>query len=149
MRMFHFDKSVSKEIEHTADVGIQASGCNEEELFANLAFGMLHLMVEYIEPLTDKILTIRLEEPSVEDLIVSWLSEINYQFQVRSFIPYFIEKLIIREKKNAHFLEARLSGPDKINTSQSVKMEIKAVTYHQLFYRETDDGLTAQVIFDI
>ena len=147
--MYSFENSVFTEIEHTADIGIQASGRNREELFANLAFGMLHLLVENVGSPANKTLGIQLAEPSLEDLIVSWLSEIDYQFQVRFFFPHFIDYMSITEKGRSYFLQARLRGSRKINTDFFIKTEIKAVTYHHLVYTENDNDLTAKVIFDI
>ena len=146
-----YKKSTAKyeEIDHTADVGISASGNSLPELFSNLAFGMLHIMTTAARTGGKIQQSVQLAEPSLPDLVVSWLSEINYLFNVHHFSTDAIESITINESHNLYRLSARLSGHDLVNLATSLKTEIKAVTYHQLTCKKQNDHYIAQVIFDI
>jgi SHS2 domain-containing protein len=146
-----YKKSTSKfkEIDHTADVGISVTGNSLPELFSNLAFGMLHIMTTATRK-TGKIQrSVQLAEPSLPDLVVSWLSEINYLFHVHHFLMDVIESIIIEESQDTAQLSATLAGNDIANLASCLKTEIKAVTYHQLECKKQNDHYLSRVIFDI
>ena len=70
--MFTKDTSKFEEIEHTADIGILASGESLPELFANLAFGMLHLITGQTENQIIIKRTIKTEGPSLRNPASYW-----------------------------------------------------------------------------
>jgi SHS2 domain-containing protein len=146
-----FTKNLTKfeEIEHTADIGILASGDNLPELFANLAFGMLHIITDQTEDQFILKRTIKVEGPSLIDLIVGWLSEINFLLTVNHYLVNGIEILSIDQTFGNFILSANLYGVDSTPMESSFKTEIKAVTYHQLVCEKRDDEYVGQVIFDI
>ena len=146
-----FTKNPNKfdEIEHTADLGILASGHTLPELIANLAFGMLHIITGDIESQTLIKRTIKVEGPSLQDLIVGWLSEINFLLIVNHFLITGIDILSIDQTNRNFIISADLYGIDSEPIEASFKTEIKAVTYHQLICEKRDDEYVGQVIFDI
>ena len=146
-----FTKNLSKfeEIEHTADIGILASGDTLPELIANLAFGMLHIITGDIEDQVIIKRTIKVEGPSLTDLIVGWLSEINYLLTVNHFLSTGIEVISIDQTFGNFILSAHLYGKDSTPIESNFKTEIKAVTYHKLICEKRDDEYIGQVIFDI
>jgi len=149
--MIMFTKDISKfeEIDHTADIGILASGDSLPELMANLAFGMLHIVIEKTENQTNLNRTVRVESPSLGDLIVGWLSEVNFLLIVNHYLVTGIEILSIDQTFGNFILSANLYGTDSTSLESSFKTEIKAVTYHQLICEKRDDEYVGQVIFDI
>lgn len=137
------------EIEHTADMGIHARGDTLAEAFANSAFGMLHLINN-----TSAVSEIREEKfsltrSSLSDLVVSWLSEINYLLLVHRFFMTAIQDLKIVESDGEFYLNTVLLGGDPDIESQDNFTEIKAVTYHQLQCEKKDNGYAIRVFFDI
>ena len=143
------DISKFKEIDHTADIGISACGDSIPELLANLCFGMMHLIAGNIDG-GDKVrYSINIEESSLSDLIVSWLSEINYLISVHHFLLSAIEEITIKENDDIFQLSAMLIGGDNRNVESELMIEIKAVTYHQLKCEKKGEEYIAQVIFDI
>jgi SHS2 domain-containing protein len=137
------------EIEHTADAGIYASGNCLSEVFANAAFGMRNILYGNIEVVKKQKLKIELIEFTLEDLLVCWLSELNYHLCVESFLVSTIEALEIDLKDGKHILNAQLSGDYSKNYIDHLNTEIKAVTYHHLKLEKTGGKYVAQVIFDI
>jgi SHS2 domain-containing protein len=138
-----------EEIEHTADVGIKGSAPSLPELFANFAFGMYHLIVGSLSPKAEKTKFLQITGTTFEDLLVNWLSELNYLFVVHHFISAVFSDLFITEKGAVYVLNTKLSGEDVRKYKDLIKTEIKAVTWHQLYLKETGTGYHAQVIFDV
>jgi len=147
--MFTKDQSKFEEIEHTADIGILVSGETLHELIANLAFGMLNIITNEIDnhPIIKR--SIKVEAPSLPDLIVRWLSEINFLLSVEHYLVAGIEISSIDRTFGNFILSADLYGQDSIPIESFFKTEIKAVTYHQLICEKRDDEYIGQVIFDI
>ena len=147
--MYSYSPDNIREIDHTADIGLHADGNTLPELYANLAFGMIHIIAGDVEVCENNFLHIEIDEKSETDLIVSWLSEINYHLSVHHFLPSVINKLIIHTTDDGILLEADLGGVNILNQTIELKTEIKAITYHQLKFEKTEHGYLSQVIFDI
>ena len=147
--MYFYNPDRFSEIDHTADIGLQAEGESLNELFANLAFGMIRIISGEREYQPNISLHIELLEKSESDLIISWLSEINYYLNVHQFLPLIFKQIHIQKSDNGLQLKAELSGINILNNSVEITTEIKAVTYHQLKFEKNNDGYVSQVIFDI
>jgi SHS2 domain-containing protein len=147
--MFYTNKAKFSEIDHTADVGINATGDSLRELYANLAFGMIFIITGEVYYKKDRSLHLEIEELSDSDLLVTWLSEINYHLTVHHFIPTCISSLHIQNKENNVSLTAELEGFNTVDPVHNFNTEIKAVTYHQMEIKKTKSGYTSKVFFDI
>ena len=135
-----------KVIDHTADIGIVAYGKDLRELFKNAAFGMFDLMAGLEGVGADKKILIKLKAPNKEELLVSWLSELLYYFAVPPkilFKDFEIKKL---EEKS---IEAEARGERLDLSRHQMKMEMKAVTYHQLKIEKMGGQWQCRVIFDV
>ena len=131
-------------LSHTADVGIVAYGSNITEAFANAARGMFSLItdlddIEEIEHRDTEIIA-----PDRESLLVDWLNELIYLFDVENIIfkRFDITRLDDR------YLKARSYGERVDSSRHKIKTGIKAATYHILMIEE-NDGNRVQVLFDI
>jgi SHS2 domain-containing protein len=132
-------------IDHTADIGIKAYGKELEDLFVNAAYGMFSLIADLKNVQTKESLNIKLEAPNIEELFLSWLSELLYQFNSKNIIfrDFAIDKLSERE------ISARAIG-EKLNPKKHhLKSEIKAVTYYWLKVQKLKDYWQGEVIFDV
>ena len=131
-------------INHTADVGITAYGKDMKEAFANAAKGMFSLITELddVEELEHR--DIELTSPDQESLLVAWLNELIYIFDVENIL---LKRFVVTKLSSTH-MKARGYG-EKVDASRhKLKLGIKAATYHMLKI-EKDNGVKAQVIFDI
>jgi len=138
-----------KEIEHTADMGIMCSGDTLSELFCNAAFGMYQLLMEDVEISNSYREKIQLKENNLPDLMVSWLSELNYLLTMQNYITCAFDKINIKQDLEQCSLKANLLGEKNIALQEYFRTEIKAVTYHQLKIQQKDKTYTAQIFFDI
>ena len=67
-----------REIEHTADIGIEVWGNNLETLFLNAAQGMYSIVFGELKNTAKDCFSFSVNEENPEDLLVAFLSELNY-----------------------------------------------------------------------
>jgi SHS2 domain-containing protein len=132
-------------IDHTADIGIIAYGADMKQVFANAALGLFNLMADLDEFKEDIRRELQISAEDVEVLLVAWLNELIYIFDVEHVI---FKRFEINELTSTQ-IKARCFG-EKIKPRQhKLKREIKAATYHMLKINKEEGGYKVQVIFDI
>ena len=135
-------------IEHTADLGLRVWAGSPAALFEESARALMAVMGE-VRGSPDRAETVDLEAPDPEALMVDWLSELLYLFEVRRFVPVDVEAVIpARVKGEPWRLRARLSGCDAAGFVQHGPA-VKAVTYHDIQVRLTDSEAEARVYLDV
>jgi SHS2 domain-containing protein len=135
-----------REFEHTADIGIIVDGNSLHELFANAAYGMIQILFGRSDLPVVQIKKIQINEPAADDLLISWLSELNYLISAQGIAPGEILEIQIRQEDREFILEAQIA----IGVAKEPALEIKAVTYHQFYLKEIGpDQFQARIIFDI
>lgn len=133
-------------VEHTADIGIRATGRTQEELFIEMARGMFSLIVAPEAVQARWTLRLRACGDQPEGLLVAWLRELLYRFDAEGFLGK--EFRICRLKPPE--IEAEVSGETLDRRRHPFEREIKAVTYCDLSVARSPEGIwSAQVIFDI
>ncbi|MCX5836264.1 MAG: archease [Deltaproteobacteria bacterium] len=131
--------------DHTADLGVEIYGKTLPELFANAAFAVFDIITDlrFVKATEERQVVI--EGSGWEDLLVNYLREILYLFNG--------EGLLLKEcsigKIAPYRLEGSVTGEFFDPATHRIHTEIKAVTYHQISVRETPDGWTGRVIFDV
>jgi len=131
-------------IDHTADVGIIAYGADISQAFANAARALFSLITELDNVAEVLHRDIELTAPDQESLLVEWLNELIYLFDVENII---FKRFDITELNNTQ-LKARSYGEKVDNSKHKLKIGVKAATYHMLKV-DKGDKYKAQVLFDI
>ncbi len=132
-------------IDHTADIGIVAYGADIKQVFANAALGLFNLMADLDDFKEDHQRQLELSAEDVEILLVEWLNELIYIFDVE----HIIFKRFEIDELTTNQIRARCFG-EKVKPGQhKLKREIKAATYHMLRISKDDGSYKVQVIFDI
>jgi len=131
-----------KEIAHTADRALRIYGSGLQELLLNAAGGLNSLLVQDHHafcPQEER--SFELDAIDAESLLVEWLSELAYWAETELLV---FHKFDLHSVSPTH-VKATLHG------SRVARLEnhIKAVTYHNLKIVQTDEGLTATVVFDV
>jgi SHS2 domain-containing protein len=131
-------------IDHTADVGIIAYGKDLKEAFANAAYGMFSLIAD-LDGVSERISReVNVESSDQEALLVDWLNELLYIFDVDRII---FKRFEITDL-NRNRLKAKVYG-ERIDTSRhQLRTAVKAATYHMLKI-ERNKGVKVQFILDI
>ena len=126
-------------------MGLRIFGESLEELFENAACGFFWLITG-LENVEEKVrVEISVEAQDKEELLVRWLSELLFRFEVDGLLFRKFKVLEISPKiLNATALGERFN-PDR----HELKTEIKGVTYHQLKVEHVHDGWITEVIFDV
>ncbi len=133
-------------MDHTADIGIIAYGKRVEEIFENAAYGMFDTMVDLKDVYPVGKYKVKVESPTLDDLLVDYLSELLYVYSVEFFVMCDFN-VIIHEKDDGYLLSGVALGEPLNKEKHKIKVEIKAVTYHELEIN-LKEGY-AKVLFDI
>jgi SHS2 domain-containing protein len=131
-------------IEHTADVGIVGYGSDFKEAFANTAYGMFSLIADLEDLNYDFSHDIDIQAPDREALLVTWLNELIYTFDVDRVVLNVFEITGLNDNR----LQAKVFGEKIDRSHRQLKTAVKAATYHSLRI-EDSNGVRIQVILDI
>ncbi|MBW1971902.1 MAG: archease [Deltaproteobacteria bacterium] len=132
-------------IDHTADIGIEVYGKDKKELFKNAGIGFFDLITD-IKKIKEKIsVDIEVNADNIEELMVIWLNELNYIFEVKDLV--FID-FDIKEISDTH-IKAVGKGERFNPNIHPMEEAVKSVTYHKIAVKKVKDGYYARVIFDI
>ena len=132
-------------IDHTADVGIIAYGADTEELFSNAALALFSLITELESIESKSHVDLVVSSEDIDSLLVEWLNELIYLFDVKHILFNHFDIANLTHNR----LQATCYGEDFNATKHTVKVEVKAATYHMLKIDRGDNGFRAQVILDI
>jgi SHS2 domain-containing protein len=132
-------------LEHPSDLGIEASGSTVGEAFEQAALGLMAVIAEpeTIEAVDERL--VELDAQDAENLLVRWLSEILYLYDGED---YLVKEANIDSLSPTN-LRARLLGEKFQPKKHTLKLDVKAVTYHQLLIETKNGGTTVRVFLDI
>ena len=132
--------------DHTADLGIEGEAESLERLFAEMARGLFAVLLADLDAvrLVDRE-TIELPgDPQPELLLLDWLDELLYRFEVHRRVYAAFE---------VHLDDSGLRGIARGEPldprRHSLQHEVKAITYHELRVWEEGGRWRARVIVDI
>lgn len=132
-----------EQLDISGDVGLRVWGENLEELFENAGKGMSELITDTSTIKEDIKKNIELTSDAVESLLVQWLNELIYLFDVDGFIG----KIFNVEIKDS-VLNAEVKGNNFDPDINERRLLLKAATYHGLSLKK-NNYWEAVVIFDI
>lgn len=142
------DQASYHQIEHTSDLGLEASGRTLEELFEVLAAGLFSLMTDLTKVAANDKVPVRLRAASPADLLVAWLSELIFLAETKSLLLADFDVRIAGQGDDWRLLAE--AGGERFSPGRHERRSlIKAATYHQLEVKKIADGWTGRVIFDV
>jgi SHS2 domain-containing protein len=116
-------------VEHTADVGVSATGDSLEEALAWLAKGMFSLIVDPDTVAPSLVRRVSVSSRDRESLAVDWLNELIYQYEVTGFL---VKDCRVTMPAEGDRLEARCRGEETDPARHQILTVVKAATYHNL-----------------
>lgn len=134
-----------REIEHTADLGIEVEADSPAELFSCAGRALFSLMVNTQQVQMREERRLSIQADGWEDLFHDWLARLLREFLQDGFIAATVT---IEEIDSTH-LHACLTGEKLDYDRHEFETEIKAVTYHQLAVTCDHECWRARVIFDV
>ena len=136
-------------LDHTADVAVDVEAHSLNELFtaAGLAWRESIYDGKIYHQFENK--SIILSEESLEILLVTFLSELNFIFQSESWMMNSIKYIEIGKEDDGWTLSVKILGGNFNRNELRLKTEIKAITYHQMEIKEKDGKFSTRIVFDI
>jgi len=129
-----------EEISHTADWSARVWAPDLSSLFVEAAGAMNSLSGTVIGTGPRLRRTFAFEGPDVESLLVAFLSELVY-YQEQENLAFDVFDIRVA----AQWLKVEMEGA----TLESVAKAIKAVTFHNLRIRKTNEGFETTIVFDV
>ena len=131
-------------IDVAGDVGLRVEGRTLEECFVNAGLGLYSLITDLDQIKQKKQIEIEISEESLDNLLVSFLNELIFNFDAYGFIGNVIE---LKIKKNS--LKAKVQGETFDPEKHERRLLVKAATYHNLILKQENTHWIAEIIFDI
>ena len=133
-----------REIEHTADVGVELTAPDLPSAFERAAAAMFDLVCD-LDSIGDSWRgAVRVSGLDLQNLMVRWLAELLFLSESEGVLlsQFTVERL------DGLALEASVAGERFDRARHAVRVEIKAPTYHGLRIDQADGGWLVRVIFD-
>jgi SHS2 domain-containing protein len=134
-----------REIEHTADLGLEVEAPTLAALFERAGLGMLGLAIDLasVEPRERR--PLQCEADDREELLRDWLQALLVCLQADGVA---LSELAV-ETVTDRLVRGWGAGERLDRSRHAVYTEIKGVSYHQLEIRETRPGWWARFILDV
>lgn len=137
-------------VEHTADKGLEVEAAALPDLFATAARGLFHLMIDPDRyPATEQT-ELEIRAPDLEMLMVRWLNELVYQFEVHHRLFSQFEVGAVEQQDGEWRLQARASY--RLITPEALEWEgapVKSVTYHGLTLQQRGERWFLRFYVDV
>ena len=132
-------------LEHPADVGIQSWGATFPEALSMAVEGLVSVLIDptSVEPTERR--TINVSADDTEALVVKVLSEVLYLCDGDRFAP----KSLYVHSCTQESVRASVAGEPLRAEKHRMRLDVKAVTYHQLSVRHRPGTVTITVYLDI
>jgi SHS2 domain-containing protein len=137
-------------LEHTADKGLAVEATSLPDLFETAARGLFHLMIDPDRHPSTEQVTLEQDAPDLEMLMVRWLNELLYQFEVHHRLFSRFEVKVVEQGTEGWHLEARAHY--RPITPEAIEWEgapVKSVTYHGLDLRQQEGHWRLRFYVDV
>lgn len=147
-------------LDHTADVAVELRADSLEELFAEALRAFTDTVTDRTTVEPRESCPLAVDAASLEELLVEWLGELVYRFDVDGLLFAEVADLAIGRTEAGFRLTARALGERFDEERHPIAVEVKGVTYHGLAVErvgrqgdsedeEGSGGWRGRVIFDI
>ena len=135
-------------IDHTADVAADLTGRSLEDLFLSAAQALTDTMTELSAVGRSVTQPVTLESGTVEDLLVDFLNELLYRFEVQNMLV--AEATVrVQERDGRWRLDGTLAGEPFEPARHPSRVLVKSATYHGLRVTHERGTWKARMVFDI
>jgi SHS2 domain-containing protein len=134
-----------REIEHTADLGVEVNASKLSALFSAAGEALFALIADPGTIEGREKVTVSASADGPEELLHAWLCELLGQFNIKGFIA----KSCAVDRLTHQQIDGTLEG-EKLDLSRhAFHTEIKGVTYHGFRVWEENGSWHARMIFDV
>ncbi|MBT3304499.1 archease [Candidatus Woesearchaeota archaeon] len=130
-------------LEHTADIKFRAKGKSIEEVFKESAMALKETMTKGTEIKKIEEKDVGVEGKDYESMLRNFLEEFLFLFDAEDFILSDVTEVMI----DGFRLVATVKGD--IIDNYKLTNDVKAITYNEMYVKETEKGWEAQVVLDV
>lgn len=134
-------------LDHMTDAVIEAYGSNLNEAFEQAALALCDTMVDLqsVEPATELVLSA--SGSDLYSLLFDWLDKVMLLLVADGIA---MSEFKVEISRNGVFLLTAFARGEKLDLKKhKYKVEIKAVTYHEMEVREDSSGATVRFLLDL
>jgi SHS2 domain-containing protein len=135
-------------LEHMTDAVIEAYGDTLEGAFEQAARGLNDTMIDLKDVKPDRELKIEAEGHDLESLLFDWLDKVMLML-VADGIVMSDFSVKINKANGGYFLAGTAKGEKLDLKKHAYKVEIKAVTYHEMSVRQEKGRTTVRFLLDL
>jgi protein archease len=139
------DRGTYREIEHTADLGVEITAADLPALFASAGEALYALIADPATIENREAIKVSATGANPEDLLHAWLCELLALFNVQGFVGKRCEIAYISDEQ----VQGRVNGETLDLKRHVFHTEIKGVTYHDFKVWQETGAWHARVIFDV
>lgn len=135
-------------LEHMTDAVIEAYGDTLEEAFEQAAKGLNDTMIDLEGVKPDRELQIQAEGHDIESLLFDWLDKVMLTLVADAIVMSDFSVKI--NKTNGGYALAGIAKGEKLDLKKhAYKVEIKAVTYHEMSVKQENDKTAVRFLLDL
>ena len=135
-------------LDHMTDAIIEAYGSTLEEAFENAAKALCDTMIDLKTVRAEREIIISAKGNDLYSLLFDWLDKVMLLLVAdRIAMSQFSVK--IKHHNNEYLLEGITGGEPLELDRHHYKVEIKAVTYHEMEIRQEKDMITTRFLLDL
>lgn len=136
--------------DHTADVQARCYGHTLEQAFEQAAYSLMATISPNLNKIKSKVKkSIKVSAEDKQALLVDFLTEFLYIFDVEGLIFSEINVKKIKKKEKEFILSANASGEKFDKSRHKIGIEVKAITYSFMNIEENPDNVSIDIVFDI
>ncbi|MFZ0512443.1 MAG: archease [Candidatus Nitrosopolaris sp.] len=135
-------------LDHMTDVIVEAYGNTLEDAFANSARGLVNAMFELSEVSPDMEIEIYADGYDLKSLLYNWLEKVILVMLIDNIVVSDL-KVNISERKGIYSIKGIARGEHIDLEKHHYKIEIKAVTYHEMAIEQDGNEVTIRFLLDL
>jgi SHS2 domain-containing protein len=136
-------------LDHTADLGLRATGSTPQEALSEGAQAMLEAMADTTKVRETQVFEQQCRAPDVPALFVEWLNELLYQREVNDVLFASAHVVELSQEGDTWVLRGIAKGEPLDPNRHELYTEIKGATYYGLAYECTADRCMIQCVLDV
>lgn len=135
-------------LDHVTDAIVEAYGNSLDEAFENSAKGLVNTMIDLEQITPDQEYEIVAKGYDVKSLLYDWLEKVMLGLLIDN-IALSDFKVKISKNNGNYFLKGIAKGEVLDLKKHHYKIEIKAVTYHEMEIKQTENIITTRFLLDL
>ena len=134
-------------LDHMTDAVIEAHGSTLEEVFEQAAKGLNDTMIDLSGVRSEREIKIEASGHDLESLLFDWLDKVMLLLVADGIV---MSEFSVRIRKDGGYSLSGIAKGEKLDLSRHhYKVEIKAVTYHEMYVKHEGGRFVARFLLDL